>query len=130
MNEDSTTKLEINNVADLQRAYMRFVRGGGLYIPSVKKFRLGDKFHLSLLLPKETTPIFVQCKVIWVIPEKNDEDIFGAGVQLSFARKVVWAMPRQMEQEEDECIGVQFLGENSENIKNKIEQLIAMNTIT
>jgi type IV pilus assembly protein PilZ len=68
----------------LYAAYMPFVRNGGLFIPSSKRYRLGDELFLLLQLMEETERIPVAGTVVWITPmgaEGNRQ--IGVGIQFS-----------------------------------------------
>ncbi|TDQ38539.1 PilZ domain-containing protein [Thiopseudomonas denitrificans] len=91
--------LTIKDKAVLYAAYMPFVKGGGLFIPTNKAFQIGDEVFLLLNLMEE--------------PEK-----------LPIAGKVVWITPRGAHGNRASGIGVQF-SENDIAVRNKIEQYLA-----
>ncbi len=53
---------------ELYKAYMPFVKNGGLFIPTNKSFSLGDELFIVLGLPEENEKIPVSCRVVWVTP--------------------------------------------------------------
>lgn len=53
----------------LYAAYMSFVKNGGLFIPTNKRYNLGDELFLLLQLMGETERIPVAGKVVWITPE-------------------------------------------------------------
>ncbi|MEX2321626.1 MAG: PilZ domain-containing protein, partial [Saccharospirillum sp.] len=60
--------LTMKDKAVLYAAYMPFVKNGGLFIATNKKFNLGDDVFLLLNLMEEPEKIPVAGKVIWVTP--------------------------------------------------------------
>lgn len=60
--------LAIRDTASLYEAYMPFVSGGGLFIPTHKVYKLGDDVFIRLTLMDEPEKIPVPGKVIWVTP--------------------------------------------------------------
>ena len=93
--------LAVKDKAALYNAYMPFMKGGGIFVPTPKRYFLGDEVFLLLTLPESTERLPVAGKVVWVTP---------AGAQ--GARTA--------------GIGVQF-PDNSvgEAIKNRIETILA-----
>ncbi|MGB5734656.1 MAG: PilZ domain-containing protein [Thiohalocapsa sp.] len=68
----------------LYGAYMPFVKNGGLFIPTTKRYRLGDELFLLLHLMEEKERIPVAGKVVWITPlgaEGNRQ--VGVGIQFS-----------------------------------------------
>nr|WP_295379189.1 PilZ domain-containing protein [Pseudoxanthomonas sp.] len=93
--------LAVKDKAALYNAYMPFMKGGGIFVPTPKRYFLGDEVFLLLTLPESTERLPVAGKVVWVTP---------AGAQ--GARTA--------------GIGVQFPdNSDGEAIKNRIETILA-----
>ena len=76
--------LTIKDKNALYAAYMQFVKNGGLFIPTNKKYRLGDEVFMLLTLMEETERIPVAGKIIWVTPIGAEGNrAAGIGVQFS-----------------------------------------------
>lgn len=60
--------LTIRDTASLYEAYMPFISGGGLFVPTHKHYNLGDDVFIRLTLMDEPEKIPVPGKVIWVTP--------------------------------------------------------------
>ncbi len=76
--------MSIKDVASLHAAYMPYVENGGIFIPTNKKYQIGDEVFvlLSLLDEVEKTPI--SGKVIWITPKgAQGNRTAGIGVQFS-----------------------------------------------
>jgi type IV pilus assembly protein PilZ len=74
----------IKDTTALYAAYMPYVRNGGLFIPTNKRYRLGDELFLLLQLMEEKERIPVAGTVIWITPigaEGNRQ--IGVGIQFS-----------------------------------------------
>lgn len=68
----------------LYASFMPFVRNGGLFIPTTKRYQLGDEIFLLLQLMDEPDRIPVAGKVIWVTPPGAEGNrAVGVGVQFS-----------------------------------------------
>ena len=68
----------------LYAAYMPFIKNGGLFIPTTKRYQLGDEIFLLLQLMDETDRIPVAGKVVWVTPPGAEGSrAIGVGVQFS-----------------------------------------------
>lgn len=89
-----------DNQLSLYSAYMPFVKNGGLFIRTHHLYQLGVLLHLSVKLMDEDEPYAVEGKVVWITPK---------GAQGS-------KLPG---------IGIQFIGENSRYLANKIETYLA-----
>ena len=74
----------IKDKAALYAAFMPFVKIGGLFIPTTKRFQLGDEIFLLLQLMEEAERIPVAGKVVWVTPPGAEGSrAIGVGVQFS-----------------------------------------------
>lgn len=91
--------LTIKDKSVLYAAYMPFIQGGGLFIPTNKQYQLGEEVFMLLKLMEE--------------PEK-----------IPVAGKVIWLTPRGSQGNKVTGIGVQFTGEES-MAKDKIETYLA-----
>lgn len=68
----------------LYASFMPFVKNGGLFIPTTKRYQLGDELFLLLQLMDETERIPVAGKVVWVTPPGAEGNrAIGVGVQFS-----------------------------------------------
>ena len=92
--------LVIKDKSALYAAYMPFVRGGGLFIPSTKAYKLGDEVFMLLSLMENKEKIPVAGHVVWITP---------AGAQGGRAAG----------------IGIQFSEKDSGTARTKIETLLA-----
>jgi type IV pilus assembly protein PilZ len=76
--------LTIKDKAVLYAAYMPFLRNGGLFVPTNKKYRIGDEVFMLLTLMDEPDKIPIAGKVVWVTPAgAQDGRQAGIGVQFS-----------------------------------------------
>jgi len=92
--------LTIKDKSALYAAYMPYVKGGGIFIPSAKPYKLGDEVFMLLTLMDSKEKIPVAGHVVWVTP---------VGAQGSRAAG----------------IGIQFSEKDSGAARNKIETLLA-----
>lgn len=60
--------LAVKDKAALYSAYMPFVKNGGIFVPTPKRYFLGDEVFLLLTLPDSSERLPVVGKVIWVTP--------------------------------------------------------------
>lgn len=76
--------LAIKDKSSLYTAYMPFVKNGGLFIPTNKKYNLGDEVFMLLTLMDEKEKIPVAGKIVWVTPQGSQGNrVAGIGVQFS-----------------------------------------------
>jgi len=76
--------LTIKDKSALYAAYMPFVKGGGLFIPTKKDYQLGEEVFMLLTLMEESEKIPVAGKIVWVTPPgAQGNRAAGIGVQFS-----------------------------------------------
>jgi type IV pilus assembly protein PilZ len=76
--------LMIKDKSALYAAYMPFVNGGGLFIPTKKNYRLGEEVFMLLTLMEEAEKIPVAGKIVWITPQgAQGNRAAGIGVQFS-----------------------------------------------
>ena len=76
--------LALKDKAHLHAAWMPFVKGGGVFVPSIKRFALGDEVFLLLTLPESSEKLPVPGKVVWVTPVgAQGNRTAGVGVQFT-----------------------------------------------
>lgn len=79
----SVMSLAIKEKAALYAAYMPFIQGGGLFIPTNKAFNIGDEVFMLLSLLDSPDKLKVAARVIWISPVTHGNRPQGIGVQLS-----------------------------------------------
>ncbi|MHB1565885.1 MAG: PilZ domain-containing protein [Acidiferrobacter sp.] len=68
----------------LYAAYMPFLKGGGLFIPSNKSYRIGNEVFMLLTLMDSKEKIPVAGHVVWVTPQDAPRgQAPGIGIQFS-----------------------------------------------
>ena len=76
--------LNIRERAALYAAYMPFLRGGGIFIPTSRPYALGEEVFMLLSLMDDPNRIAVQGKVVWITPEGvQGNRTQGIGVQFT-----------------------------------------------
>lgn len=75
--------LAIKEKAALYAAYMPFVKGGGLFIPTNKPFKIGEEVFMLLSLIDDPVKLKVVGKIVWVSPTTQGSRPQGIGVQFS-----------------------------------------------
>ncbi len=73
----------LKDKAMLYAAYMPFLQGGGLFIPSTKSYKLGDDVFMLLALMDEPEKMPVAGKVVWITP-KGAQGNKAAGIGVQF----------------------------------------------
>lgn len=76
--------LSIKDKGSLYASYMPFVKNGGLFIPTTKKYSLGDEVFMLLTLMEDNERLPVAGKIIWISPTgAQGNRATGIGVQFS-----------------------------------------------
>ena len=74
--------LAVKDKASLYNAYMPFIKGGGIFVPTPKRYFLGDEVFLLLTLPDSSDRLPVAGRVVWVTPAgAQGNRVAGIGVQ-------------------------------------------------
>ncbi len=82
-NKPGVLSLAIKEKPALYAAYMPFVKGGGLFIPTNKNFKIGEEVFMLLSLIENPMKLKVVGKVIWISPIAQGSRPQGVGVQFS-----------------------------------------------
>lgn len=75
--------LAIKEKVALYAAYMPYVKGGGLFIPTNKPFKIGEEVFMLLSLIDDPMKLKVVGHVVWVTPTAQAGRPQGVGVQFS-----------------------------------------------
>ena len=76
--------LAIKDKSSLYTAYMPFIKNGGLFIPTNKKYKLGEEVFMLLTLMDEKEKLPVAGKIVWITPTGSQGNrLAGIGVQFS-----------------------------------------------
>src|SRR5271169_553556 len=76
--------LNIREKAALYAAYMPFLKGGGIFIPTNRPYQLGEEVFMLLSLMDDPQRIAVQGKVVWITPDGvQGNRTQGIGVQFT-----------------------------------------------
>lgn len=78
--------LTIKDKGALYAAYMPYVKGGGLFIPTTKQYQLGDELFILLSLMDETEKVPIVGRVVWITP-KGAQGNRPAGIGVQFSDK-------------------------------------------
>ena len=77
--------LTIKDKSALYAAYMPFLEGGGLFVPTTDKYKLGDEVFLLLSLIDEPEKLPVIGHVVWITP-KGAQGNRAAGIGIQFSK--------------------------------------------
>ena len=76
--------LSIKEKSALFAAYMPFVKGGGLFIPTNKSYKMGEEVFMLLTLMEDPAKLPVSGKVVWISPAgAHGGRTQGVGVQFA-----------------------------------------------
>lgn len=76
--------LAIKDKSALYNAYLPFVKGGGIFVPTTKRYMIGDEVFILLTLMDEKDRLPVAGKVVWVTPPgAQGNRTAGIGVQFA-----------------------------------------------
>lgn len=78
--------LTIKDKNALYAAYMPFLKHGGLFIPTTRKYRMGEEVFMLLSLMHSTDKIPVAGHVVWITPP-GAQGQRHAGVGIQFHEK-------------------------------------------
>ena len=92
-------QLTIKDKSALYAAYMPFIKGGGLFVPTKKNYKIGEEVFMLLRLLDSTEKLNIAGSIAWVTPQ---------GAQGGRAAG----------------IGVRFNPKDSSDARNKIEALL------
>lgn len=76
-------QLAIREKAALYAAYMPFIDGGGLFVPTTRAAHIGDELYLILSLIDEPGKLPVTGTVVWVTPSGTPGRQQGLGIQFT-----------------------------------------------
>lgn len=84
MKQGGILSLAIKDKSSLYTAYMPFIKNGGLFIPTNKKYKIGDEVFMLLTLMDEKEKLPVAGKIVWITPTGSQGNrLAGIGVQFS-----------------------------------------------
>jgi type IV pilus assembly protein PilZ len=75
--------LSIKEKGALYSAYMPFLKGGGLFIPTNRTYKLGEEVFMLLSLLDDPSKLKVVGHVAWITPVTQGGRPQGVGVQFS-----------------------------------------------
>jgi len=64
----SVLSLAVKEKASLYAAYMPFLSNGGIFVPTNKRYHLGDEIYLILTLMDDPGKYPIAGKVVWLTP--------------------------------------------------------------
>lgn len=92
----SVLSLTIRDKSALHASYMPFIKGGGLFIPTTRQYKMGEEVFMLLTLLDQPEKLPVAGVVCWVTPN-GAQGGRKAGVGVRFAEKDATAARNQIE---------------------------------
>ena len=83
INKPGVLSLAIKEKSALYAAYMPYIKGGGLFIPTNKNFKINEEVFMLLSLVDDPVKLKVVGKVVWTTPTASTNRPQGIGVQFS-----------------------------------------------
>lgn len=99
MPENNGLTYIISDPVELNLSYMPFISGGGLFIPTPKKYTLDERVIAHLQLPGHTEMLKIPGKIIWITPPNALHHVIPG-------------------------VGIQFIGADAPSIRAQIEILL------
>ena len=82
MSSPDALKLKLENKSALRRAYMPFIRNGGIFVRTDRLYELGDDVTVTIRLFDASGPVGIKGRVVWVTPTRaQGKRAAGVGVQ-------------------------------------------------
>ena len=76
--------LAVKDKAQLYAAYMPYLKHGGIFVPTTRRYFIGDEVFVLLTLPESSERLPVAGKVVWVTPPgAQGNRTAGIGVQFA-----------------------------------------------
>lgn len=76
-------QLSIKEKTALYAAYMPFLAGGGLFVPTTRPARLGDEIYVILTLMDDPAKLAITGRIVWITPGGTPGRQQGIGIQFS-----------------------------------------------
>lgn len=100
MTKTEVIKYVFRDPLECNLSYMPFITGGGLFLPTVDDYTLGDRVLVDLTLPNKTESLRIEGKVVWITP-KNALHHVLTGIGIQFVGTNAQAVCRQIEAQID-----------------------------
>ena len=127
--------MDFRNRTLLYCSYMPFIKNGGLFVPTSKKYRIGDEVFMLLSFSfDDDDNLALAGEISWVSDGTQDRPtgvVFDKGTRIReeksaekipAAGKVVWITPPNARDGRAEGVGVQFNENDGGAIKRLIER--------
>lgn len=86
MSDTEVIKYVIRDPLECNLSYMPFIKDGGLFLPTMQSYSLGDRILVDLLLPGKADALRIEGKVVWITPKNALHHVLtGIGIQFTGA---------------------------------------------
>lgn len=75
--------LDFLDIKELNRAFMPFLKQGGLFVRTARQYKVGQSLALSVTLPDALETVTVTGKVAWITPH-GAQNNSPAGIGVAF----------------------------------------------
>lgn len=96
MSDTEVIKYVIRDPLECNLSYMPFIKDGGLFLPTMQSYSLGDRILVDLQLPGKADALRIEGKVVWITPKNALHHVLTG-------------------------IGIQFTGANAQQVRSQIE---------
>lgn len=96
MSDTEAIKYVIRDPLECNLSYMPFIKDGGLFLPTMQSYSLGDRILVDLVLPGKTDALRIEGRVVWITPKNALHHVLTG-------------------------IGIQFTGANAQQVRSQIE---------
>ena len=86
--EHNVLPLTIPNKTSLHAAYMPFLKGGGLFVPTQNNYAFGDEVIVITSIVYLAKKIAIPGKVVWISPQGASNSKQGVGVRFFGPTKI------------------------------------------
>lgn len=81
MQTQNIIRYKIEDRSKLYHAYMPFIKNGGIFYPTNKRYALGDEVFMILELPEDKTHHPIATRVVWLSTTNMPDRPMGIGLQ-------------------------------------------------
>lgn len=78
-------QLSIRDKVALHSHYMPFIRDGGIFIPTDRKYQFGETIAMVLRFLDRGKKLVITGKVVWISPQSSNHSSHNPGVGLQFS---------------------------------------------
>ena len=103
MSDKEVIQYEFKDPLECNLSYMPFISEGGLFIPTMNTYALGDEVDIDLTLPGRNEPLRIEGQVVWITPQNALHHVLPG-------------------------IGVRFIGAHTKTVRETIESVLDSST--